>query len=350
MKEVSCRAFGLAFDGLEANGIPFQRLVNGLPTTLEVLQDPKQRVDWDLFARVCERLEELLDGPQGLLKLGRENFHSSSSFGFMRKVAGVFVRPRDLYWMGTNWFGRSLFTNVDGTFEDLPDGRVREVLRIEDGYTDCPQLFHIMLGGLVAAPRLLGQGEAQVRMQLGPRRAVYTIKPPGPSRFPIRPFVLFKSRYASWQLIDTLSHEQRELNRSLADMNEDLEAAVTSLDELNKASVIGREIATHVVPGDFAEALEKALAQHAPNCGIALWLEPQDGGDATNLLRTSPERSGSPTRTFQLVNGPRRVGRLEVWDDPGQLQPDLLDELIPWIALGLDNARANAAAGLAATK
>jgi hypothetical protein len=37
------------------------------------------------------------------------------------------------------------------------------------------------------------------------------------------------------------------------------------------------------------------------------------------------------------------VGRLEIWDSERKLEPDLLDELLPWIALGLDNVRANAA-------
>jgi hypothetical protein len=342
MMEVSCRAFGLAFDGLKAKGIPIEKLVNGLPIGREVLEDENQRVDWDLFVRVCERLEELLGGPKALVALGRENFHSSSSFGFMRKVASVFMRPRDLYWMGTNWFGRSLFTNVDGSFEDLDDGRVRETLKIADGYRDCPQLFHIMRGGLVSAPRLLNHPDAEVEMELGPGQAVYTITPPGQARFRSSPVAMLTSRYAAWGLIDAMSHEQRELNRNLAEMNGELHEAVGILEELRKATVVGREIATHVHPGDFAQALEKALGQHIPNRGVALWIEPIDG-ESTNLLYTRLEGSEAPTRTYQLANGPRRVGRLEIWDSERKLEPDLLDELLPWIALGLDNVRANAA-------
>jgi hypothetical protein len=339
MKEVSCRAFGLALDGLKARGIPPEKLVNGLPTTLEVLSDEKERVDWDLFVRVLERLEELLGGSQALVELGRDHFHSSSSFGFMRRVARVFVRPRDLYWMGTNWFGRSLFTNVEGTFEDLPDGRVRETLRIAEGYRDCPQLFYVMCGGLSSAPRLLERPDAAVKMALRAGRAVYTITPPAHARFRGQPLSMLTSRYAAWGLIETLSQEQQELNRSLAEMNEQLQEALSSLEELRKATVIGREIATHAEPADLAQDLEKALSQHVPNRGLALSLETGDRREI--LLDRRPQDGQLPTRSFELVNGARRVGRLEIWDAGPEGPPDLLDELIPWIALGLDNARSS---------
>jgi hypothetical protein len=38
--------------------------------------------------------------------------------------------------------------------------------------------FHLMLGSYRAAPRLLGQEDAIVQMQIDGRRAIYSISPP----------------------------------------------------------------------------------------------------------------------------------------------------------------------------
>lgn len=345
MEEVSCRVFGMAFDGLKTQDIPFEQLVEGMPTSLEVLQDPKQRVDWEVFVRIVERLEVLLGGPAALVELGQQNFHNSPGFRFMRKVARVFVRPRDLYWMGTTWFGRSLFSTLQDSFDDLPDGRVREVVRISEQHRDCPQLFHIMRGALMAAPRLLKHPDAVVDMELEPRQATYTITPPGQARFQSSPLKALTSRYSAWELMEAMSEQQVELNRSHAELAETLEELARRTETLRRINELGRELGRHVEPAELAQELEKTLAQHLPNSGIALWVEPIDGG-LPELLCRQTHADGPPAVSYELRNGDRLVGRLDIWgsDPADERSKELLEDLTPWITLGLDNARAHAAA------
>jgi hypothetical protein len=344
MNEVSCRALGLAFDGLTERGIPHERLVEGLPVDLDELRGFRKRIDWDTFVQICERLEELYGGPEGLYQLGRDQFRGTSSFDFMRAVARVFRRPRDLYWMGTVWFGRSLFSILEDEFQDLPGKRIREVIRIPAPHRDCPQLFHLMHGALTAVPRILRYVDAEVEMELRPRQATYLITPPGREKFARRTIASLTSRYAAWGLIDAMSEQQAELKESFQELSEAREQLAVRAEQLHRIQEIGQKLGDHAGLEAFTGALAAVFAEHLPEWSIAIWLRPLDGGPET-LLHKGRGLSGAP-RSYPLRTGGGSVGRLEVWGDAGDAAPDraeLLEGLIPWIALALDNARTHAA-------
>lgn len=341
MNEVSCLAFGLVFDGLSQRGIPEARLVEDLPVTLESLRGFRKRIDWDLFVRLNERVEELCGGRRGLFELGHDQFHRSSTFGFMRQVARVFRRPRDLYWMGTTWFGRTIFSIVEGEFEDLPDKRIREVIRIPAQYQDCPQLFHVMHGALTAAPNLLRYPDARVEMDLAPRQATYVITPPQREKFPRRGIAKLTSRFAAWDLIDAMSKQQEELKESVQDLNA-ARAEVSA--QLELVQVIGRELCRQIGLEELAHTLAGLFEEHLPDWKIALWLQPPEAGDPMPLYKGLGV-SGPPWRSYPLQTGRGVVGRLDVWiggDDTDPRRTDLLEGLVPWIALALDGARSYA--------
>ena len=347
MNEVSSLAFGMAFDGLAKRGIPDERLVEGLPITVEVLRSFRKRIDWELFVDLIERLEELVGGRVGLFDLGHDQFHGSSTFGFMRQVARVFRRPRDLYWMGTTWFGRTIFSIVEGEFEDLPDKRIREVIRIPADRRDCPQLFHIMHGVLTAAPNLLRYPDSRVEMDLQPREATYVITPPQREKFPRRGIAKLTSRFAAWDLIDAMSKQQGELKESLQEMGTEREEMA---EQLRLVQSIGHELCGQVGVEDLTRALAGAFEKHLPDRKIALWLQPLGGGDET-LLHRDTGMTGPPTRVHPLQTGRGVVGRLEIWGEVSGSSVgcgDLLESLIPWIALALDGARSYAALRTAA--
>ena len=179
MSEVSCRTSALILEGLRDRKIPEEKLVLDLPVTVETLRDPRKRISWDLFTRILERTEALCGGPEALERIGEAHI-GSPTFEFLRKIARLFVSPRELYWLGSHWFGHSMFWSVDDRFEELPNGHIRETVELTVGLRDSPAFFRLLLGALRSAPRQLAQPDAVVSMNLSPRRAVYEIEPPPP--------------------------------------------------------------------------------------------------------------------------------------------------------------------------
>ncbi len=341
MKEVSCRALGVFFDGLTKRGIPHEQLVEGLPVTLDQLTGFGQRIDWDLFVQLCERMEEIVGGPEGLFALGHDQFQGSSTFGFMRRVARVFRRPRDLYWMGTVWFGRALFSILDDDFKDLPDKRIREVIRIPPPHRDCPQLFHLMHGSLTAAPSLLRYPDAEVKMDLTPRQAVYWITPPEREKFARSRIAKLTSRYGAWELIESLSSQQDELKANIQAVSA---AHAEVSEQLKLVRVIGEELCEQIGVEEVSRALAGVFEKHLPEWRLALVVQAPDAAEET--LLQAAQVSGPPTHSFPLRTARGAIGRLDAWSGESGTDPqrvELLEGLVPWIALALDGARAHAA-------
>jgi signal transduction histidine kinase len=344
MDEVSCRAIGIALDALGARDIPHELLVEGLPISVTEISDQRRRIDWNLFTIICERLEKLCGGPETLAQIGRDHFRTES-FSMLRSVASVFTQPRDIYWLGTVWFGRTLFSIIEDHFEDLPDGRVREILRIPPPYRDCPQLFHIFHGALAVAPSMVGQEDAQVELELLPRQATYTITLPERAALSRRLVRRAVTPFAARRLIGELSFQQSELKQSHDRLRAAHRKIAAQAEDLKRINLIGRELAKQIELEELADILVEMLRIHVPGRGIAIWLQPL-GGEPESELRRVGDTTGTPTRVLLLKTADRPVGRVEVWEEPagkeleeGQRGVDLLDELISWIAMALDNAR-----------
>jgi PAS domain S-box-containing protein len=199
--------------------IPEAELVSGLPVTVAELRDTGNRIPWNLFVDLLERTEALCGEPEALEKIAGSIF-DSPTFDFLRRIARLFVSSRDIYWMGSKWFGHSIFWSVDDRFEQLPDGRLRETVTLRPGYRDSPAFFRLLLGAIRAAPRYVGQGDAVVTMELSPRQAVYEIEPPPAPAWWARLPRRFASLVASRGAIEELRAEQEQLKASFWKLKE----------------------------------------------------------------------------------------------------------------------------------
>ncbi len=253
MSEVSCRAFAPALAAIEQRGLSLATLTDGLPVSPHHLAVAKNRVTWDLLVALAARLESMFGSRQALEAVYRDHLQSAR-YSFFPAVLKLLLNPRDIYWAGTAWFGPSLFSIIDGQFEELADGRLRETLVIPECYADCPQLFALMRGGLEATPGLVGLPNAKVEMSVAPRRVVYTITPPtSRPRIGSRVVEIFTRRRAI-AVFETLSAQQEQvhenfetiaerdealykMNRELLRKNEELEDRVrertASLEQAN---------------------------------------------------------------------------------------------------------------------
>ncbi|MFT5442535.1 MAG: signal transduction histidine kinase [Myxococcota bacterium] len=237
MSEVSCRTFGPILSALETRGIPFSVLIDGLPVTEEELNSTESRVSWDSLIEITNRCEELLGGVENLEEIYFEHFTTPRA-GMVPSVTKLLVNPRDIYWAGTSWFGPSLFSVIEGEFEELPDGRIRETLVIPDRYGDCPQIFPMIRGGLRAAPSILGLTAAEVELQASTRKAIFTITPPKSRRGLLSYFVEMMTRRRGIGVVKALASQQTQVQQSfkrLGEAHDRIAAQAKRLEVVNSA-------------------------------------------------------------------------------------------------------------------
>src|SRR5258708_32008822 len=110
MREVSCRATSQVIEALEGAGACPERLVEGLPVSLDHLRHRGERIDWDVFARICDRIEEACAGKLTLEQVGARMVEVPSN-DFFRRVGKLVVRPLDLYRIGERLIAPELFAN-----------------------------------------------------------------------------------------------------------------------------------------------------------------------------------------------------------------------------------------------
>jgi hypothetical protein len=222
------------------------------------------------------------------------------------------VSARPLYHFGARFWGPHFFRGTRGTCEDLPDGRLREIVEILPDRAACPEFFDGMRGWMRAVPRLLGQDEAQVELEQDGRRGEFLIAPP-PSARRIR----FGRRDPAHRLAETTRR----------------------LDSLSR---LGRELARHAGLRELGDALLGLLEEQLDVRALQLWWF-ERGGEGPVFLATRGDPSGGSSERFEIrgVGGP--IGRLEVFGVRGRRlvgeDAKLLRELLPWIGVALEHAR-----------
>jgi signal transduction histidine kinase len=338
MSEVAAWACNNLVAGVREAGLPAEALVDGLSVSLEYIHKRSNRLSWDEYTTIVERAAEMLGGPQGLARAG-SGFGVEPTFGLVKVLAGSVVSARALYLLGAKWVGPSAFLSTRAFCEDLPDGRLRQRVEILPGYRDCELFFHGVRGVLETTPRMIGQPDARVEMSIEPRRCVYTITPPKRNRWHARgPRPLPKDFLDA---LAELSVSNDELRASLGEARatgESLRAQSHRLESLNRLS---HELARHTELSELADALVALLDEHFGFEAVRLSIALPVGGNL-EVVRQSGQGDGEPAATHVLRTFTGDVGRLDLWGTARE-EPTgsavLLADLMPWIALVLDNAR-----------
>jgi len=174
--KVSCTVCGWLIELLDEAGLSTERWLRDLDVAADSLRDPRQQIDWDLFATLCERLDAEFGGREELLAATRR----CASARFSRDAArltGGFTDQRQIYWTAIRWLRPALFPDFDTRYDELPDGRLRLAVEIPADARSCPPLFEMIRDTLVNVPLLVGQPATRVDAEFSERGAVYTITP-----------------------------------------------------------------------------------------------------------------------------------------------------------------------------
>lgn len=341
MNEVSCRAHQTFFHALEMRGIPEERLVQGLPVTLDDLHDARGRVDWDLHVQLLERLEDLCGGPAALEEIGAA-VYDAPPLRAVRALSFFFGNPRQLYWMGCRWVGPSFFAHIRYTFRELDKERVELRLEIPDSYCGSRPFFAICAGSLRSAPRLLGlRDDSEVEAEITPHRGVFVVRPP--RRVSLLSLLKRATRlpFAAWTAIEELASQQDGLNRALRDLRESGRRLQHERDRMDTVEEMGRHLLQQLESERLPEKLLGFLADRFGWRGASLHMT---GGadDRLAFYGRVGDVDGEIDVAHELQVGDSSVGRLDVWSGPrvtSEADRLLLEKLLPWIAITMLNTR-----------
>ncbi len=275
MNEVAC-VFRPLVEEVRARRIPPEKLLHGLPVSLEELGNPRRRISWDHFAELAERCSELL-GPDAFEELAAR----SAEAALPRSLRWLLVRVgsvRAAYRISPFW-GPRVFRATRSACEVLPDGRVRERIEILPGYRESPEFFRGVRGLLRATPRLFGEPDAKVELESDGRRGEFLIELEPPPR-------AFRPRGAR--------------RVSQADPVERL------------ARALGRARGWHELPGVAVRLLQHELGVR----GAAL-SRARPASHAPEVFAETGDRAGRPASARPLVFAGRAVGMLSLWT-PGE--------------------------------
>jgi PAS domain S-box-containing protein len=201
-------------------------LLAGLPVDREELRQGHPQIEWDVFVEIMSRLEAQVGGVQGLRELG-EDVTRSKPAPSLRRLAGLSASPVTLYRVAERWALRRAIPHLASRIELLRDGRLRVETVIPPPHRPCPQLLHVAVGTLKAAPRILGLSDAVVNAEVQPARAVYTLVLPSSGTMCARLGRAARALFSARAAFDQLEVQQGELQARFVE----LRAAYAVLEE-----------------------------------------------------------------------------------------------------------------------
>ena len=347
---VSGHALRSLIDAARRSGLSIEGLSRDLGIDVASLLSSSKRIPWETFARILDWLAQELGGPDELRRFSEAGL-AAGSIGIFRGIGRVLASPRDVYSVGVRWMGPSLFPMIQADMWDGADGILVQRLTLAPGHRDCPALFHILHGALIAIPRAWGHGPSEVSLELTPGSATYLIRASSTRRgMPYRLIRAVRARFAFPTMLRELEDQQTAIDASYRELREAHARISAQATDLARVDSIGRELSKDVDLDRVVDGLIRILTEDLRFAGVDLWLVEGHATDAEQPISTpEPMRRlrqhgtthGIPLRRHALVSAGRRLGELVVYSPRGRDQgdtPQILELLVPWIALALDNA------------
>jgi signal transduction histidine kinase len=342
MNEVATKVLHTFFEPVARRGFSLEQMVQGTSLTVEQLRSKDGRLDWDELITIHRNLRAVFT-EDDLVETGRLLFQPLA-LRFMFVIGRMLLSPMGFYrWLNTprQGGGNQLFTCVTPSFRETSPTTCEIELVLPEGFEICWDFFLLTKGSFIELPRVLGYGDADVRLERIARGARYYITIP--SRTPLltrtRQVVMwpFTARAAASAL--------KAANESLVDRYEELETAQLSISRqrelLDTAYRFGQRVWGDRDASTTATSIVDALVEIGMYVGATV-----DGHRADAPGDKVFARAGRPVDAHAVihcelplrgkVHGTITVEYSGVSDEQGARQ--LLDLLVPTIALALDNA------------
>ena len=206
----------MILEALEDAGVGVDAIADGLPVTLASLRNPRERVGWDVFAAMLERVERIARGVLTPEEIG-ERVVKVPSYELLRRAGRMLVSPRQLYELANRLVAPALFSNVLVALEWLPSGRLVVTAELLPGYAGSTTFFRLCHGNVAAATRVLDLPASIIEEQtITERSGRLVLLPPASHTLGVRlrrGLRALVSVPGTWRAI---SHQETELEESLA--------------------------------------------------------------------------------------------------------------------------------------
>ncbi len=300
MSEVSCRAFSYFQSAERAGKISLDGLLRGLPVTRAQLENPSNRISWELWAELCDRFARHFQGDADLAATGVYVLEGAF-VDFFKRSFGLFTTPRQGYEVVVKWAGPSLYRCMRQELDGPADGPFTVKVELLPAFRECRAWFVMAEGTLAKLPGYLGLPDSLVeRVRLDGRGAEWRVTPPASgsmSSYFRRVIAAFR---APGVVFGELTDAQAQLVRAFSEMRGAAQAFRNTLDAMpllvavhregrllfaNAAlarllgrpqeQMVGRSLSE--LAGDRAWPAVKRLAEGGPEAPIYVEYEARDG-------------------------------------------------------------------------
>lgn len=205
------RSFDFLIQVAEQHGISEKYLTKGLSFTHSDLLEHRGYVTWDEFAIYCQRLEDLLGGPEASLELGQV-FLTTPVYGPLLQFGGLFTSSKWLYHIALRWFGPMMTPAIKNSdFKEINAQTIQFKLSSPAHLTDSPAVFRIIASLFRYGPTLLGIQPSVVSLQIRPHQAIYILQMPPSLTLPARLKRALHSAWSGQSILNELTEQHQTL-------------------------------------------------------------------------------------------------------------------------------------------
>lgn len=349
MSDIANRVCSVLQDRMVSAGLSLREIHDDPAVDAEALRS-NGPVPWDTYVALIERAHTTL-GQHDCYLVGQGGLDLS-----LLRLLGESTRdPRVLYLAAADWFIPSLFSHLRRIpAADTADGAMRVIFEIPPLYRDCPIFFDGMRQAFQRLPALIGLPDAHVEMELGIRRATYTIHlPQAPGwRAWLRRLLRRHRNEMVVDIIRGLASREADHLRTVGRLHSELASRrsegsqLALLDDLDDHIEPERDLAR------LAATASELVRSHFHLRGVRLTIENPPGmADALasdddhlphELTGQAGDLAGQPTHRYELATRWGRLGQLEVWealDAPLTAPDECVDtRVLAWLGRALDGA------------
>jgi len=172
MSDVAVFVVSALFEHLVAEGESTEGLLDGTALSTENLgKFSGRRCSWDDFATIVERIADRLGGYDAMESFGKRI--SRKPPGVLAMLATRYGRPHTLYYLGSSWYGPSLFRGTRATTTNVEGGVIQSLTMPPESRVSVA-VYRLFAGILAAAPRMMGW-DARVVLTYQEREAAFRI-------------------------------------------------------------------------------------------------------------------------------------------------------------------------------
>jgi signal transduction histidine kinase len=311
MSEIACEPIRMILGTAE------RRFAVQIPHLLESVEDETAarlqsgagRVPWETFRRMLDRLEGAIGGREVTKDFFDDRFAGPERRHLLGGLAALFTDSRQLYRYATNVYAPGHFPVLERNLEIQHDGTLLLEVRLPIEARDSPPFWWGLGSLLRRLPRLLGQAEALVDVQISDRHAIYRITPPPPLTIAARLRSSIRGFFAHQTAAELVNEQGREIAKihtALIETRKRLEREIVKASQREQQRIahdlhdgLGQQLTAVSLQ---AKLLEDTLRECAPEYADEAARFVEDVREAARVAR-------------DLAHGLDEIGRRNLDDD-----------------------------------